>query len=206
MYVVKALAAFAAVMVVAVRHRSAWHPFARFGAANWITTVRAALVSGVIAWIGEAPTSATAAWAVILATGATILDGLDGWAARRSAMVSAFGARFDMEVDALLILALAVLVGQHGKAGWWVVLSGLLRYLFIAAGWIWPWMAAPLPGTVRGKTVCIVQIVALLVALSPIVTSPASDLIAAAGLAALAGSFFVDIRELWRRAAQRQHN
>ena len=35
------------------------------------------------------------------------LDGLDGWAARRQGLVSAFGARFDMEVDALLILALA---------------------------------------------------------------------------------------------------
>ena len=32
-----------------------------------------------------------------------------------------FGARFDMEIDALLILALSILAWRHGKAGAWVV-------------------------------------------------------------------------------------
>ena len=64
----------------------------------------------------------------------TLLDGVDGWLARRHRIASAFGARFDMEIDALLILALSVLAWRHEKAGAWVVASGLLRYAFVAAG------------------------------------------------------------------------
>ena len=55
---------------------------------------------------------------------------------------SAFGARFDMEVDALLILVLSAGVWWFDKAGAWVWLSGLLRYAFIAAGWGLPQVAA----------------------------------------------------------------
>ena len=39
-------------------------------------------------------------------------------------MASAFGARFDMETDALLLLVLAALAWQFDKAGAWVLASG----------------------------------------------------------------------------------
>jgi len=106
-----------------------------------------------------------------------------------------------MEVDALLILALSVLTWRHGKAGAWVLFSGLLRYLFVAAGWALEWMRQPLSPTIRGKVTCIVQIGGLLIALSPIVTPPLSDLVAAAALMALTGSFAIDVNRLWRRSA-----
>ena len=65
------------------------------------------------------------------------LDGLDGWAARGArASPRRFGARFDMEVDALLILALAALAAGLGKAGPWVLGLGLMRYGFVLAGWL----------------------------------------------------------------------
>jgi phosphatidylglycerophosphate synthase len=121
-----------------------------------------------------------------------MLDGVDGWLARRTRMSSRFGARFDMEIDALLILALAILVWQHGKAGMWVTLSGLLRYGFLAAGWIVPKMNRPLPDSRRRQTVCVVQIAGLLVALEPFVMPAASELIAVAALLALVYSFAVD--------------
>jgi hypothetical protein len=35
--------------------------------------------------------------------------------ARRSRMASAFGARFDMEVDALLMMAISILVWQYAR-------------------------------------------------------------------------------------------
>ena len=66
-----------------------------------------------------------------------------------------------MEVDALLIMVLAILAWQHGKAGAWVLLSGLLRYAFVAAGWLAPWIARPLPPSRRRQTICVVQIAAL---------------------------------------------
>jgi len=188
----------AAVAAAGLRHH---HPFPRFGPANIVTTVRALLVAAVAGLIGE-PHSAAVAWVgVWLGLAATLLDGADGWLARRTGMMSRFGARFDMEVDALLIQVLAILVWRHGKAGAWVLLSGLLRYLFVAAGWGLEWMRRPLSPTIRGKVTCVVQIGGLLIALSPMVAPPLSDLVAAAALIALAGSFAIDVNRLWRQYA-----
>jgi len=191
-YPAKAVVIFAIVAALASTFVRSSHPFPTFGAANAVTTARAALVALVAAFIGEGAAPAQAAAIVTLATAVTVLDGVDGWIARRTGMGSDFGARFDMETDALLILALSILTCQYGKAGAWVVLSGLLRYLFVAAGWVWAWMKRPLPPRFRRKMVCVVQIVALLIALLPAVVPPASRVIAAASLALLAWSFGVD--------------
>jgi phosphatidylglycerophosphate synthase len=191
----------AAIGVIAAAALRDHHPYPRFGPANTVTSLRALLVAGAAGLIGE-PHTTTVAWiAVWLGLGATLLDGADGWLARRSGMMSAFGARFDMEVDALLIQVLAILAWRHEKAGAWVLFSGLLRYLFVAAGWVLDWMRRPLSPTTRGKVTCIVQIGGLLIALSPIVTPPLSDLVAAAALIALAGSFVIDVNRLWRQYA-----
>ena len=130
---------------------------------------------------------------------ATLLDGVDGWLARRTKMASTFGARFDVEVDALLILVLAILLWLDGKAGAWVLMSGLLRYAFVASGWIWPWMNGPLAPTLRAKVICVVQLGALMLAMLPSVRPPASGIIAAIGLAALIYSFAVDVGRLWKQ-------
>ena len=197
-YPVKAAAVFAGIMAIVVARRAA-HPFPRFGPANVTTAVRALLVALCAGFIGEPVTASAAASVVGLGAGAAALDGLDGWLARRTKMASAYGARFDVEIDALLIQVLAILAWQHGKAGAWVLASGLLRYLFVAAGWVWPWMRSPLPVGVRGKAICAVQIIALLVALWPFVTPPVSGWVAAAGLGLLSYSFLVDTMWLWGR-------
>ena len=127
-----------------------------------------------------------------------MLDGVDGWLARRTRMASDFGARFDMEIDALLILVLAILVWRFDKAGPWVIVSGLLRYLFVAAGAYWPWLQRPLAPSRRRQTICVVQILALMVVMVPAVTPPVSTVLAAVALGALSYSFLVDTVWLWR--------
>ena len=175
------------------RRYNAAHPFDRFGPANYVTTVRAVLVAGVAALI-VLPQAPRVLWfAIGTATMVALLDGVDGWLARRTRMLSEFGARFDMETDAALILVLSVLVWQHGKAGGWVLLCGLMRYGFVAAGWLLPWLRRPLRSTRRGKAVAVCQVVGLNVALAPIVPMPQSAVVAAVTLAALAWSFAVDI-------------
>jgi len=181
-------------MTVRINERN--HPFLEFGLANVVTLARATFVALVTAAIGERAEPAIAAVAAAAAIAVTLMDGVDGWLARRTGMSTAFGARFDMEVDALLIQALSILVWTHDKAGAWVVMSGLLRYVFVAAGWVWPWMERPLEPSRRRQTVCVVQIVALITALEPFVIRPYSTIIAAGALAALVGSFFVDTRWL----------
>lgn len=177
------------------------HPFPRFGAANYVTMFRAMAVALVAALIGE-PGSARLLWLMIaIVTLVAVLDGADGWLARRTGLASGFGARFDMETDAALILVLSVLVWRHDKAGSWVWMCGLMRYLFVGAGWLLPWLAAPLRSTRRGKTVAVVQYIGLGVALAPIVTPRLSSTVAALTLAALGWSFAVDVMWLRRTAA-----
>ena len=123
-YALKAAVLFAAITGLSIGFLQQHHPFERFGPANQITTLRAMLVALVAALVGEPRVPAIATAAVGASLAVTLLDGVDGWLARRHEIASRFGARFDMEIDALLILALSVLAWRHGKAGAWVIASG----------------------------------------------------------------------------------
>jgi phosphatidylglycerophosphate synthase len=173
---------------------------ADFGAANAVTLLRAVLVLILLAALGAAATAALAWALVVLAIVAVSLDGVDGALARGRGEQSEFGARFDMETDALLIVVLAALVWQHGKAGAWILLAGLLRYLFVAASYAWAWLGAALPPSRRRQAVCVVQIASLIGALAPLVAAPASSALALFGLALLVWSFGVDVAWLARHA------
>jgi phosphatidylglycerophosphate synthase len=158
------------------------------------------LVLVLLAALGSAVTSSLGWLLVAVALVAVALDGVDGALARRRGEQSDFGARFDMETDALLILVLAALVWQHDKAGAWILLAGLLRYLFVTASYAWPWLGAALPASRRRQAVCVVQIASLIGALAPLVAAPASAALALAGLALLVWSFGVDVAWLARHA------
>ncbi len=199
-YIKRSLLFFAAATVLIVVRIGSHHPFPRFGTANTVTLLRVSLVSGVAGFIGETPSDLIAWIAAEAVTVVALLDGVDGWLARRSREESAFGARFDMETDAALILILSVLVWHHQKAGAWVLACGLMRYGFVVAGWVLPWMAGPLRSTLRGKSVAIAQLVGLGLALLPSVPVSISNVVAAITLALLVWSFAVDIAWLKRQA------
>jgi phosphatidylglycerophosphate synthase len=169
------------------------HPHPRFGAANAVTLARG-VVTALLGALVVAPTAdlvpalATAAGSLVAA-----LDGLDGRLARTTGEASEFGARFDMETDALLVLALSALAWRWDRAGAWVLLSGLLRYAFVAAGWLVPWLRRPLFPSRRRKAVCVVQIVVLLAVIAPLLPPGASAALALAGLLVLGASFAIDV-------------
>ena len=166
---------------------------APIGPANLLTGTRALLVAAVAAAGLTPPAPRVAAAVVAIGTVAALLDLADGWVARRTGTATAFGARFDMEVDAMLILVLSALVWRYGVTGPWVLASGLMRYGFVALARPWPWLARPLPPSRRRQTVCVVQIVALLVALAPVVPPAFGWTAAALGLSALVWSFALDV-------------
>jgi phosphatidylglycerophosphate synthase len=172
------------------------HPYPRFGGANYVTLLRA-LLTGFLLLLATRPAVSTLAWIAGWTAGAiAALDGVDGWLARRDGMVSAFGARFDMETDAALLLVLSILAWRYDKAGAWVLLIGLARYVFVAAGWVLPWLTGPLTPTRRGRVVAVIQMVTLAVIL--VVPRPVARTAAATALALLVWSFAIDIRRLWK--------
>jgi phosphatidylglycerophosphate synthase len=125
-----------------------------------------------------------------------ILDGVDGWLARKTGQTSRFGARFDMEIDSLFAIVLALLVWQTDKIGFWVLLIGLPRPIFVLAAWFEPRLKNPLPESIARKTICVVQIAALIVLLSPAFDSLNSNILAALVLSLLGWSFWRDTRLL----------
>ena len=181
-------------------------PLRRFGGANRVTLARGVLVACLAGVIGHLHAAQHIVWLLVaIASLALLLDGLDGWLARHRGMVSRFGARFDQELDACLILVLSALAVELGKAGPWILAAGLLRYLFLLAGVLWPVLAAPLPPSWRRQLFCVAQVVGLIVCLLPVVATPISDAIAALALAGLVLSFSLDC--LWlinRNGKQRE--
>ncbi|MBM64225.1 MAG: CDP-alcohol phosphatidyltransferase [Acidobacteria bacterium] len=171
------------------------------GAGNRVTAGRGTLVASLAALIPYPQILFDEGywWIIGLATVALCLDGLDGLLARKTGTTTAFGARFDMELDSFLMLVLATLVWQSGRVEPWILAMGLPRYGFVAAGWLWHWLRAPLPPRLRRKTGCVAQGVALLVCLGPVIPPFVASTWAAATLCFLLASFAVDIVWLFRR-------
>lgn len=173
------------------------------GWANRVTLLRTTLVLPVAALlVTPGSIAGSTAWAAVaVATVALALDGVDGAVARRTGTSTPFGARFDMELDAFLILALSAMVWVGTPLGPWVLWIGLIRYAFLLGGWLWRPLRGDLPESFRRKAVCVVQVAALLIALAP-VTPPSLDLAACAvALALLVYSFAVDVLWLARNAS-----
>jgi phosphatidylglycerophosphate synthase len=124
-----------------------------------------------------------------------LTDGADGWLARHRGTASEFGSRFDMETDALFMLTLSLLVHALGEIGGWVLLSGLLRYLFVGAGLLWSPLTAPLLPSFRRKSVCGVQMAILVAALAPSMPAQWGSALCAVALSLLIYSFSCDV--LW---------
>ncbi len=164
------------------------------GAANQVTLARATLVGGVTALVAEGVTGPRIVVLVTIGTVALALDGLDGYLARRNNTVSVLGARFDMEVDAFLILVLSVLVSQ--SLGVWVLAIGLMRYAFVAAAAVVPRLRAQLPFSRARKVVAAMQGGLLVAAAAPFVPGPLAVLMVAVALVALLWSFGRDVRWL----------
>jgi len=171
------------------------HPHGKLGWGNLATLSRLVLTMALLAPVVVPGNTAAILTVAMLAL---CLDGVDGWLARRQGQESDFGARFDMEVDALLGLILALNAWAAGTVGPVVLLLGLPRYLFVAAGLRWSWIARPLPERFGRKTVCVVQICALVALQLPVLAGVPAAAIVGLTLAALAWSFARDLHWLWR--------
>jgi phosphatidylglycerophosphate synthase len=161
------------------------------------------LVGGVTAlvadrlWSGGGP----AAPLVVLAATALALDAVDGRVARRTGTASALGARFDMEVDSFLVLMLSVHVAV--LLGPWVLAIGALRYVFVAAGRMAPWLRSQLPTSYPAKVVAALQGVVLVVAAADVLPRALAAALAGTALALLVCSFGRSVVWLRRSARSR---
>lgn len=194
-----ALACYLAAVLLAGWVMARSYPHRILGFCNLVTLLRLALTTALVAPLVA---GGGAQWGVFMvAAVALALDGVDGWLARRQHLVSQFGARFDMEVDAGLGLVLALSAFAAGSAGAAVLLLGLPRYVFAGAGCVLPWLSAPLPERIGRKWVCVIQIGVLIGVQAPVLPAPLANAAIAVAALALCWSFGRDILWLWRRRA-----
>ena len=182
------------------------HPHDRFGTANTITSVRGAMTLLLAACVPgtsslERGVDNQVFWAISsIAAVALLLDAVDGRLARSSGLTSSFGARYDIETDAVLGLVIALLVWQGSELGIWVVMVGVLRYVFLLAGLLWPALQGDLRPSLLRRLVGLVQVGVLIVLLTPLIERPASVIVAAVALLMLVGSFVRDLLWLFQDA------
>jgi phosphatidylglycerophosphate synthase len=173
----------------------------RLTPADRVTLTRAVLACGVAVLVAAGVSGLTVSTPVLvaLASVALVLDAVDGRVARRTGTVHPFGARFDLETDAFLILVLAVHVAA--ALGWWVLVTGGARYLLLlvtgAARWA-PWLRGRVPARLWRKVVAAYQGIALTGAAAGVLPPAPTTVAVAAGLGLLVVSFGTEVATLRR--------
>jgi phosphatidylglycerophosphate synthase len=168
--------------------------------ADWVTLTRMLLIAGVAGLVADSFGRSVSMTALVtLSSVALALDAVDGQVARRTGTATPLGARIDGEADAFLILVLSIAVSQD--YGGWVLVIGAARYALLLAGWLIPWLAAPLPPRFWRKVVAAVQGIVLTVAASGVPSRLVGMIAVAVALLLLAESFGRDVIWLYRAGA-----
>ena len=101
-----------------------------------------------------------------------------------------------MEVDAFLVLVLSVHVAVLVTP--WALVIGAMRYVFVAASWVLPWLSGNLPTRYSAKVVAAAQGIVLVVASAQLLAQQIAAALVVAALAALLWSFAKSATWLWR--------
>lgn len=190
-------ALFGAVLGVTLFAALVRHGATGLGPAGAVTLFRAELTCAVAALTVDSFVRPTPVGVLVSLTAfALLLDAVDGRVARRTGTVTPLGAKFDMEVDAFLIAVMSVYVAP--AIGAWVLAIGAMRYLYVAAGWVMPWLRRPTPPRYWAKVVAAVQGVMLLMAATGLLPTVWSRLLLVLALALLSESFGRDVWWQWR--------
>jgi phosphatidylglycerophosphate synthase len=133
--------------VLVLRGRRAWGSVRRTVVPNLVTALRVLIIASMTFALHDAP--GLLVTAVML--GVLALDALDGWLARRANAVTAFGAHFDMETDAFFILTVDLELLMRGRLGFWILITGFLRYAYMLVTALVPPRGGQVPRSRLGR-------------------------------------------------------
>ena len=110
----------------------------KLGLGNSITLTRGLLFAGLTGFLFSPRPPGSLAWIpAFLYTVGSLIDFLDGYAAREMNQVTKLGEILDMSMDGWGMLVAACLAVQYGQVPFWYILVGLARYLYLLGLWIW---------------------------------------------------------------------
>ena len=155
---VVALASFGALLA---RARSEWADRRRI-APNTVTASRLLIIVAMSAFMHGVEGTI---W-VSAVIGIFVLDYVDGWLARRANAATAFGAHFDMETDAFVVVVVVLELFTRGQLGVWVLTTGVLRYVYVLMIALLPPPGGEMPRSTLGRNAFGALIIGLSVALA----------------------------------------
>jgi phosphatidylglycerophosphate synthase len=182
--------ALLSLLVLIVASRGRWTPTQGFGLANGVTTLRLFFTLALVIQ----PELRAGLFLALTALTILGLDLVDGWLARRSGGAGQFGARYDMEVDAVFVLSLSCALWARDVAGMWVLLAGLWRYLFVVIPLILPSRGGEAPRSILYRSAYAVMVTCFLLAL--VAPAALARPLAFLGTFVLSASF---LRSFWYR-------
>lgn len=134
---------------------------------------------------------------------ASLTDVLDGWIARRTQLVSRFGALLDPIADRFFVLAVVISYVIGGQFSWWQAVAVLFRDVMSVIGFLVArnvrWLR-PIPFNARmlGKAVTAAQFITFLAVL--LVPASINILVAIVGVLGVAATVDYTLM-LWRERA-----
>jgi len=176
-----ALVGVPSILVFVALESGHWTETGAFGPANAITLTRLAIAAAVGLLPGAGPVAAA------LVIVALVLDGVDGSVARCRGQASSFGAKLDMETDSLLVAVATAKLAVTGRLGAWILVPGVLRYVYALAIRFAPTSLEEAPRTRFGRYVFAVLATSLAASLWPL--EPIQRPLAACAAAITAHSF-----------------
>lgn len=132
------------------------------------------------------------------------LDAVDGFLARKFNHGSAFGQYFDMEADAFYVLLLSFLLFHLDKVGAWMLLPGVLRYIYVIVIALLGWQDREIPGSFIAKVIGAGFFIMLPFPL--IIPTPLGAYVAAGMTGLLFWSFGLSFFQLWELGKQKNSN
>jgi len=108
-----------------------------FGLGTWVSLLRVLALALLAGFLWPPRPEGWLAWVpFVLYLFFNLADLADGYAARVSGTATALGGKLDLQLDGRGLLVATLLAYRYGVVGWWFLLVGLARYMFVFAAWV----------------------------------------------------------------------
>lgn len=178
-------------LILIAQWRQRWTPNGTFGVANLVSSLRL----GMTLWLVFTSAYQSGVLLASVAVATLLLDAVDGWLARRRGASGPFGACYDVEIDALLVMALSLALYARGVTGPWVLAAGMWRYLFVLVPLVLPTPRRESRRSKLGRISYVTMVFCFVTAL--VVPQSLGNLLASLGTAVISLSFIRSLCELY---------
>lgn len=128
------------------------------GYANWVSLIRLLFLFGLLINNQLLPKQFLA----IGLLGCILMDGLDGYLARRYQQVSEWGGLFDKEIDSFLVWGVSVILYLYWDFPMWILGIGCLHYFYEVLLFLLNWQDIKTPKNPIGRYVAAILFFSLL--------------------------------------------